>query len=477
MTVIAWLSPVWNGTQFEDNNGVVLNGGKVFTYAAGSFSVEQTSYADDTGLTPNPNPIELDSSGRLPNALWLDSTQAYNLVLTMPDGVTVLKNVDNVTGVPIPVATSVSETIWSQVTPAPQYVSGTQFLLDGVFTAQFAVGNRVQIQNSDSSFQYGTVTAVSYSSPNTYVTVQNDSTVLVPTMATAWFSENVVTPGITVDAGAVSWTTGLTYSNLATVGGRIQALATSLSTSVATFNAEIEGLQVVWASSGGPTAYTITPSPAATSLSLNQIYAVDFNATSSGSPTLNVSGLGANPLVQYTTSGVSIPALIVAGQTTTVLYNGTDWVVQNPIPTSPGELCYWARYNNAAQGGGGFVNYQSHTIAEQGCTWGTPYASSITVTNAGIYDITASATVFNQVGVAGAPGIRIYHNGAYAGGYDSGGLYNNAGGYTTLTCGAILSLAANDNVEVYFDAAGGSGQPIGYSSAAGTGFFKGVRIA
>ena len=46
-----WLSPVFNGEQFFDNNGVVLANGKIFAYTAGSFSVQQTIFCEQ--VLPN----------------------------------------------------------------------------------------------------------------------------------------------------------------------------------------------------------------------------------------------------------------------------------------------------------------------------------------------------------------------------------------------------------------------------------------
>lgn len=48
--------------QFFDNNGDPLNGGKLFTYTAGT-STKVSTYSDTTG-TVNDNPIVLDSAGR-----------------------------------------------------------------------------------------------------------------------------------------------------------------------------------------------------------------------------------------------------------------------------------------------------------------------------------------------------------------------------------------------------------------------------
>lgn len=91
------ISPVFAfGTQFK-NNGTLLSGGKLFAYEAGSSSVLKNTYSNNSG-TPvvNANPIVLDSSGRLPTSLWLEQNELYHLVLTLPDGTTVLEEADYV---------------------------------------------------------------------------------------------------------------------------------------------------------------------------------------------------------------------------------------------------------------------------------------------------------------------------------------------------------------------------------------------
>ena len=171
-----------------------------------------------------------------------------------------------------------------------------------------------------------------------------------------------------------------------------------------------------------------------------------------------------------------------AANTTTFLAPGTSGYYLTsqgaghpPIWSTPAAVSqvYWSRYNNTAQGSAGDVDFQSHQVTETGCSWAGNY---IQLTVAGDYKVEAMVTVFNQEGVGGSPGIRIYKNGVYAGGYCTGYLYNFAGGYTTLAVTGIISCGATDRLSIYFDAAGGTGQPIGYSSAAGTGCFTGYKL-
>ena len=350
-----WLSPVFNGQQFLDNNGFPLNGGLIYTYEAGSFTVQQTTYTDDTGSTANSNPLILNSAGRLSNPIWLDSTKSYNLVLCT-NGNVQLTNEDNVTGVPVLVNSGSTNLIWNIVGASPTFVSTTQFLVPGSYSTQFAVGNRVQILNSTSAYQYATVTAVTYSGGNTQVTVANDSTVLSVLMTQVSWSDAVAS-GPIVDAGGVSYTSALSYSNPKTVGGQISSLNTGLSTantnitnntnSINTINSTISSsidpivtnANTTWVTGGTSTAFTLSPSPPYTGAHTPG-YMVYFNQASGSSPTMNVSGTGAYPLVMRDGSGTSYTPSFGAGTLATITFDG-NWVFTgSPSPTGIGQTWY-----------------------------------------------------------------------------------------------------------------------------------------
>jgi microcystin-dependent protein len=87
------LSPVGNGQQFFDNNGVPLAGGLIYTYQAGS-STLLTTYTSSNGLIANSNPIILDSAGRVPNEIWMQTGYSYKFVIQTAGTVT-LQTLDN----------------------------------------------------------------------------------------------------------------------------------------------------------------------------------------------------------------------------------------------------------------------------------------------------------------------------------------------------------------------------------------------
>lgn len=49
--------------RFFDNNGLPLAGGKLYTYVAGTVSTNKATFTDASGVTPNTNPVILDSAG------------------------------------------------------------------------------------------------------------------------------------------------------------------------------------------------------------------------------------------------------------------------------------------------------------------------------------------------------------------------------------------------------------------------------
>lgn len=96
MTV--YLSPLAGaGWQFFDNNGVPLAGGKLYTYLAGT-TTAATTYTSIAGTNANPNPIILDSTGRVSNEIWIVEGQAVKFILNDSVG-NLIWSKDNISGV------------------------------------------------------------------------------------------------------------------------------------------------------------------------------------------------------------------------------------------------------------------------------------------------------------------------------------------------------------------------------------------
>jgi hypothetical protein len=332
MAVLVSPSPIWNGQQFFTNNGLPLNGGRIFQYEANSTSIEQTTYSDVNGLIANSNPIILDSSGRIPVEMYLIDGLAYNLVLTLDDETTVLAYVDNVTGV-ITAADLAGggNGVWQTVVDAPVFVNTTTFILENTdYTYEFAVGNRVKTVYP-TEVLYGTVSAVSYvpGAPNkTQITLVNDTADQNAGMTSVLWSIADV-QGPIVDAGAVTYSLPTTYAIPNTVGHKLDELTTS----IVNYSTNIVATYTVLPATGGPT-YVATADALITSYTTGQIFVIKFTEATSAASTINISGLGAIALKQYDSSGVVTTAIIVAGMVSQIAYNGTDFILLDPLPVA-----------------------------------------------------------------------------------------------------------------------------------------------
>jgi hypothetical protein len=166
-----FLSPIGMGQWFTDQ-GVVLAGGKVNTYIAGTTTPAAT-YTTSALSVANANPIILDSAGRAPQEIWIPSGTSIKIVVTDSNGNAISNGTfDNISGINDTGTSNASE--WTVSGSTPTYVSGTQFTVPGNQTTTFTVNRRVYASVSAGTV-YGSITASSYSAPNTTVTVAWDS--------------------------------------------------------------------------------------------------------------------------------------------------------------------------------------------------------------------------------------------------------------------------------------------------------------
>ena len=86
------------GQQFFDNNGVILSGGKLYSYAAGT-TTPQATYTSASGSTAHTNPIILDSAGRVSTGeIWVTAGSNYKFALYTSANV-LIATYDNITGI------------------------------------------------------------------------------------------------------------------------------------------------------------------------------------------------------------------------------------------------------------------------------------------------------------------------------------------------------------------------------------------
>lgn len=104
------LSPVGGAAaQFFTNNGVVLTGGKLYTYLAGT-TTPATTYTTSAGNVTRTNPIVLDAAGRVPGGgeIWLTQGVVYKFTLTDSSDVLIATydNISGISGLTLPIDSS-----------------------------------------------------------------------------------------------------------------------------------------------------------------------------------------------------------------------------------------------------------------------------------------------------------------------------------------------------------------------------------
>ena len=86
------------GQQFFNDSGVILSGGKLYSYAAGT-TTPQITYTSASGSTAHTNPIILNSAGRVATGeIWLTAGSNYKFVLYNSTNV-LIATWDNITGI------------------------------------------------------------------------------------------------------------------------------------------------------------------------------------------------------------------------------------------------------------------------------------------------------------------------------------------------------------------------------------------
>ena len=133
-------------------------------------------------------------------------------------------------------------------------------------------------------------------------------------------------------AGMVGYGSGVAYP-----AGTIGDALASIPSAYVTYAADQAQTYRAFTAGGTAPAFTLTPSPAVTALAEPMGFEVKFAANgTAGSNTLNVSGLGAVALKQYDSTGALVDGVVKSGQIAKVHYNGTYWVILNPLPSAGG---------------------------------------------------------------------------------------------------------------------------------------------
>ena len=163
------LAPLANEQQV-DANGSPVSGGRIWTYIAGT-TTPATTYTDDTGATPQANPIILNSLGVPASPVWLQSGRTYKFVFQDANGVQTRPTVDDVAGIN-DVTGAIDQ--WVLYGNAPSYINATSFSVAGDQTPTFQVNRRLKSVNTGGTV-YSRITASAFAAGITTVTVANDS--------------------------------------------------------------------------------------------------------------------------------------------------------------------------------------------------------------------------------------------------------------------------------------------------------------
>lgn len=293
------LSPIFNDAQLDDN-GLILSGGKVYWYLAGT-TTPTTTYSDTSGSTAQSNPVVLNVRGEPDNPIWLSTGQAYKAILKDSLDNTI-RTVDNISGINDTSAPIISE--WVLYPGAASYINTTTFSVTGDQRATFTDGRRVK----------ATVSGV-----DKYATING----------TPVYGTGTTTVVLTIDGGGV-----LDSSLNSVYYGFLDPAYPSFDTTGVNNNTKAGIQSQTWTAfttGGSSGAYTLTPSPAISSLSAGQRFRVKFHATGNGTDTIAVNGLTATTLKQYSSVGVKEAPRIFINQLADVEYDGTDFVILDPI--------------------------------------------------------------------------------------------------------------------------------------------------
>jgi hypothetical protein len=470
MTVATYLSPVFGaGAQLFDNKGVILSGGFINTYLAGTTTPTAT-YIDNTGTTQNATSIPLDGFGRPPNEIWIAAGVPIKIIITDSTLVQIGNAYDNISGVGDPSGTVTPNTEWVASGLTPTFVDATHMTLPGDVRAIFTVGRRIK-STVTAGTAYATVIAVAFST-NTTLTLSNDSTVLDSGLsAVAYGLFNAAFPSVSA--------IGVKYDATATVPGTPASIAQPVQ--------RLDRSITLTVTTGSEPVYILTPTQPLAAYATNAPLLVQFHQSTvlGDVPTLNVSGLGARNLKIINSAGAKAAAIIVINQISQIVYDGTDLII---LPTASNQGRYlrttlfkasgtWTKGADvgsivvqAIGGGGGANNFAS------GCGGGGSggYSRYRNTSPASTYTVTigAGGTVVGGNGGNTTFDTLIANGGAGNTGTTAGGLGGATGVGDLALVGGGGGFGGSWSANIYFGPGGagffGGAAPGMINNATGT---------
>lgn len=165
---------LWNIRPQFESGSVAYSGARLFFYAAGS-STKQNTYTDSSGGVANSNPITLNAQGIPGGEIWGTVGLTYKIGLAAPGTddppSAFIWTEDNVAPINDTAVTTQDE--WTASGLTPTYVSATSFTLAGDQTTNFHKGRRLKTTNSGGTI-YSTIVSSVFGALTT-ITVANDS--------------------------------------------------------------------------------------------------------------------------------------------------------------------------------------------------------------------------------------------------------------------------------------------------------------
>ena len=213
-----------------------------------------------------------------------------------------------------------------------------------------------------------------YVAGNYSITVKNSRGELVATLLSSGTLEALL--AAVGGAGLVGYDEDEVYPD-GTVGHAIS----SIPSAYVTYAADQAQTYRAFTAGGTAPAFTLTPSPAVTSLAEPMGFEVKFAANgTAGSNTLNVSGLGAVALKQYDSTGALVDGVIKSGQIAKVHYNGTYWVILNSLPSAGGGNAGYSDFKASCTGASAVITMTAARVTVRNASGSSVELSNVSET-------------------------------------------------------------------------------------------------
>lgn len=207
---------------------------------------------------------------------------------------------------------------------------------------------------------------------------------------------------------------------------------------------------------GTSSAFTLTPAPAITAYAENQTFDVEFNAASTGTPTLDISGLGAKSLKFRGPTGalVSVGTRIPIGWRSKVTYDGADMIVRE-MPPAPSFY-----FGNGWINAGSFnsSSFTSLYVATTSVSNNSGFSSgTVTVPYSGWYEVICPRMSYSYIsGTVTSVDFRVGHNGS-----NINPEFSLTADTQRMAFHVVFAVTAGDTVEFRGRVTGGG--TVGYS--------------